>query len=105
MVKYNKKKKKINKKINKKTKKTKILKKGASGFPETEKAGNVLRKESTLRLSIRIPPGVDGEKSSTLVESLLTQNPPYGSKIDYKVTFQNFFHFFVFYFLFEIIFL
>jgi hypothetical protein len=34
---------------------------GASGFPEAEIAGNVLRPYSTFKLSIRLPPDVDGK--------------------------------------------
>ena len=34
---------------------------GADGFPPTEVAGNVLRPETTLKLSIRVPPTLDAE--------------------------------------------
>lgn len=34
---------------------------GATGFPEAATAGNVLRPYSTVKLSIRLPPDVDGE--------------------------------------------
>eukprot|EP01091_Cochliopodium_minus_P017608 TRINITY_DN6948_c0_g1_i2.p1 TRINITY_DN6948_c0_g1~~TRINITY_DN6948_c0_g1_i2.p1 ORF type:complete len:384 (-),score=120.37 TRINITY_DN6948_c0_g1_i2:14-1165(-) len=56
---------------------------GASGFPTVELAGNVLRKESSLKLSIRIPPGVDGEKATNLIEEVLTKDPPYGSHVKF----------------------
>mmetsp|Transcript_25147 Transcript_25147/g.4158 ORF Transcript_25147/g.4158 Transcript_25147/m.4158 type:complete len:94 (+) Transcript_25147:816-1097(+) len=40
---------------------------GASGFPEAEVAGNVLRPYSTFKLSIRLPPDVDGQKAQEAV--------------------------------------
>ena len=48
-------------------------------------AGNVLRRETSLKLSMRIPPGVDGEKATQLIEKVLTENPPYNSQVQFKV--------------------
>jgi len=58
---------------------------GANGLPPLEKAGNVLRKETHLKLSFRIPPGVDPHKSVEAVKHKITQNPPYGAKVEFTI--------------------
>jgi len=55
---------------------------GAGGFPPIEKAGNVLRKESLLKISIRIPPGVDAKVAFDAVHKKMTENAPYGAHVD-----------------------
>ena len=37
---------------------------GAAGFPSLDSAGNVLRPKTAFKLSLRIPPTVDGERAS-----------------------------------------
>ena len=54
---------------------------GADGLPPSSNAGNVLRPYSKLQLSIRIPPLVNPKKAQSVIKNLLTNNPPYGSKI------------------------
>ena len=54
---------------------------GASGLPLLQDAGNVLRAETSLRLSIRIPPGVDGKKALDALTAELTKDPPFGCTI------------------------
>ena len=54
---------------------------GAAGFPPAATAGNVLRAESTLKISIRIPPKVDAQASVTRVMEILTENPPYNAQV------------------------
>ena len=53
---------------------------GASGFPPSDRAGNVLRTFTELKLSMRLPPGVDAKATSEFMKSLLESNPPYGAK-------------------------
>ena len=36
---------------------------GIDGLPPCEKAGNVLRPETTIKMSIRIPPTLDAKKA------------------------------------------
>lgn len=59
---------------------------GASGLPALQVAGNVLRPQTTLRLSIRLPPLADGEKVSKALKALLETNPPFGAKVTCNVT-------------------
>jgi acetylornithine deacetylase/succinyl-diaminopimelate desuccinylase-like protein len=54
---------------------------GAEGLPSIEKAGNVLRTYTTLRLSVRIPPNVDAKKVSAKIVETLTKDPPYNAEV------------------------
>lgn len=54
---------------------------GAAGLPPLEAAGNVLRAETVLKLSLRLPPTVDATAATTAVRELLTANPPYGAHV------------------------
>ncbi len=54
---------------------------GAAGLPDIGSAGNVMRPITSARVSLRLPPEVNGRKARALVEKLLTENPPYGAKV------------------------
>ena len=54
---------------------------GAGGLPPLGSAGNVLRAGTALRVSLRLPPGVDAETAKKRVVRLLTENPPYGAEV------------------------
>ena len=56
---------------------------GADGMPSTQLAGNVLRTNTDLKLSFRIPPGVDSEVALASVKSVLEDNPPYGAEVTF----------------------
>jgi len=56
---------------------------GADGIPSVQDAGNVLRTNTDLKLSFRIPPGVDSQTAMSSVKSVLEQNPPYGSEVSF----------------------
>jgi hypothetical protein len=56
---------------------------GADGFPPTNRAGNVLRPLTALRLSVRIPPTCDHRGATAALERALTENPPYGAKVTF----------------------
>jgi acetylornithine deacetylase/succinyl-diaminopimelate desuccinylase-like protein len=56
---------------------------GAAGFPTIDAAGNVLRPKTTLKLSMRIPPTVDGEKATWALRRALTENPPYNARVTF----------------------
>ena len=51
------------------------------GIPSVKDGGNVLRPYTTLKLSLRLPPGLDGEQAQQDVERLLTENVPYNAKV------------------------
>ena len=42
---------------------------GVDGFPELKNAGNVLRPKTTLKLSMRIPPSVEGSTARIAMPS------------------------------------
>ncbi len=56
---------------------------GADGFPRIADAGNVLRPTTSLKLSLRLPPTVDGEKATATLKSLLESDPPYGASVEF----------------------
>lgn len=56
---------------------------GADGLPPTNRAGNVLRPYTSLRLSIRIPPTCDHHRAAAALERALTENPPYGARVTF----------------------
>lgn len=58
---------------------------GAAGLPSIADAGNVLRPNTTLKLSMRIPPLLDPKEAAKQLEMTLVENPPYQAKISFKV--------------------
>jgi acetylornithine deacetylase/succinyl-diaminopimelate desuccinylase-like protein len=54
---------------------------GAAGLPPIEAAGNVLRPKTTVRLSMRVSPGLEANKVRDMMIQKLTENPPYNAKI------------------------
>jgi acetylornithine deacetylase/succinyl-diaminopimelate desuccinylase-like protein len=56
---------------------------GAAGFPSVDSAGNVLRPKTTFKLSLRIPPTVDGERATRQLKKLLTENVPYNARVSF----------------------
>jgi acetylornithine deacetylase/succinyl-diaminopimelate desuccinylase-like protein len=56
---------------------------GAAGFPSVDAAGNVLRPKTTFKLSLRLPPTVDGERATATMKKLLTENVPYNAKVTF----------------------
>ncbi len=57
---------------------------GADGWPSIGNAGNVLRPSTKLKLSIRIPPGVDSDRAMAAVKSELERDPPYGAAVAFS---------------------
>jgi acetylornithine deacetylase/succinyl-diaminopimelate desuccinylase-like protein len=55
---------------------------GAEGLPSIPNAGNVLRPCTSLRISFRIPPHVDGAKAKRALEEKILANPPFGAKVE-----------------------
>jgi len=56
---------------------------GAEGLPSFPDAGNVLRPRTALKLSIRIPPGVEAERALGALKARLEHDPPYGAQVRY----------------------
>jgi acetylornithine deacetylase/succinyl-diaminopimelate desuccinylase-like protein len=56
---------------------------GAEGFPELKNAGNVLRPHTAFKLSLRLPPLVDGNEASLKLKALLEDNAPYNAKVTF----------------------
>jgi acetylornithine deacetylase/succinyl-diaminopimelate desuccinylase-like protein len=56
---------------------------GADGFPELGNAGNVLRPYTAFKLSLRLPPLVDGNEAAARLKTLLEDNAPYNAKVTF----------------------
>ncbi|MBL8287509.1 MAG: M20 family metallopeptidase [Rubrivivax sp.] len=56
---------------------------GAEGMPELANAGNVLRPFTAFKLSLRLPPLVDGHQASVALKQLLEDNAPYNAKVTF----------------------
>jgi len=57
---------------------------GADGLPPIANAGNVLRPLTRLKLSLRLPPTVDGEKASDELKRLLEHDPPLSATVRFE---------------------
>ncbi|WKB50996.1 M20 family metallopeptidase [Eleftheria terrae] len=57
---------------------------GAEGFPGLKDAGNVLRPYSAFKLSLRLPPPVDGAEATQELKRLLELDPPYQAKVTFE---------------------
>jgi acetylornithine deacetylase/succinyl-diaminopimelate desuccinylase-like protein len=57
---------------------------GADGLPAIEDAGNVLRPSTALKLSLRLPPLVDGQRATEDLKRILEADPPYGAKVRFE---------------------
>jgi acetylornithine deacetylase/succinyl-diaminopimelate desuccinylase-like protein len=56
---------------------------GVDGFPDMKSAGNVLRPYTAFKLSLRLPPLVDGNEASLKLKALLEDNAPYNAKVTF----------------------
>ncbi len=56
---------------------------GVDGFPDMGSAGNVLRPYTAFKLSLRLPPLVDGNEASLKLKQLLEDNAPYNAKVTF----------------------
>jgi acetylornithine deacetylase/succinyl-diaminopimelate desuccinylase-like protein len=56
---------------------------GVDGFPDLGNAGNVLRPYTAFKLSLRLPPLVDGNEASLRLKTLLEDNAPYNAKVTF----------------------
>lgn len=57
---------------------------GADGLPAIKDAGNVLRPKTSLKLSLRVPPLIDGKRATEDLKRILEANPPHGAKVTFE---------------------
>ncbi|MEO7478641.1 MAG: M20 family metallopeptidase [Lysobacteraceae bacterium] len=58
---------------------------GVDGMPPLDNAGNVLRPHTAVKLSLRLPPTLDGDTAGAILQKLLLENPPYGAHVSFKL--------------------
>jgi acetylornithine deacetylase/succinyl-diaminopimelate desuccinylase-like protein len=58
---------------------------GMDGVPPLDSAGNVLRPLTAVKLSLRLPPTLDGTGAGELIKRLLESDPPYGAKATFAL--------------------
>lgn len=54
---------------------------GVDGMPPLSSAGNVLRPHTSVKLSLRLPPTMDGKKAGELLRQELLRDPPNGAQV------------------------
>ncbi|MGB0713573.1 MAG: M20/M25/M40 family metallo-hydrolase, partial [Gammaproteobacteria bacterium] len=57
---------------------------GAGGLPSLDNAGNVLRPRTAAKLSLRIPPEVDGAHATKTLKEILEANPPHSATVRFE---------------------
>jgi acetylornithine deacetylase/succinyl-diaminopimelate desuccinylase-like protein len=58
---------------------------GIGGMPPLDSAGNVLRPLTSVKLSLRVPPTLNGAKAGEFLKQLLEKDPPYGAKVTFAL--------------------
>ncbi|MCY7353933.1 MAG: M20 family metallopeptidase [Lysobacter sp.] len=54
---------------------------GAEGLPPLSSAGNVLRPQTSVKLSLRLPPTLDGKRGGEVLKNELLRDPPNGAQV------------------------
>jgi acetylornithine deacetylase/succinyl-diaminopimelate desuccinylase-like protein len=54
---------------------------GADGLPPLSSAGNVLRPFTSVKLSLRLPPTLEGKRGGELLQEALLRDPPNGAEV------------------------
>ncbi|GAA4861612.1 M20 family metallopeptidase [Luteimonas vadosa] len=54
---------------------------GVDGMPPLASAGNVLRPHTAVKLSLRLPPTLDGKQAGELLKETLLRDPPNGARV------------------------
>jgi acetylornithine deacetylase/succinyl-diaminopimelate desuccinylase-like protein len=57
---------------------------GAGGLPAINDAGNVLRPRTALKLSLRLPPPIDGQQATRDMKRILEADPPHGARVTFE---------------------
>ncbi|KAF1684864.1 peptidase M20 [Pseudoxanthomonas broegbernensis] len=58
---------------------------GVDGMPPLSSAGNVLRPHTSVKLSLRLPPTLDGKRAGDLLKDLLLKDPPNGATVELEL--------------------
>ena len=58
---------------------------GVDGMPALSSAGNVLRPHTAVKLSLRLPPTLDGKRAGELLREVLLKDPPNGAKVELEL--------------------
>ncbi|WP_119718774.1 M20 family metallopeptidase [Cognatilysobacter tabacisoli] len=58
---------------------------GADGLPALSSAGNVLRPHTAVKLSLRLPPTLDGKRAGQLLKETLLRDPPNGAQVSMEL--------------------
>ena len=59
---------------------------GADGLPTLQSAGNVQRPFTALKLSLRLPPLIDGARAAAEMKKILETDPPYSAGVTFEYT-------------------
>jgi len=62
---------------------------GMDNIPSTDTGGNVLRSEMTACFSLRLPPWLSAETCENALKKYLTNDVPYGAKVDLQIVSNN----------------
>lgn len=54
---------------------------GVDGMPPLSSAGNVLRPHTAVKLSLRLPPTLDGKRAGERLKEVLLRDPPNGAQV------------------------
>lgn len=57
---------------------------GAGGLPALDRSGNVLRPETSVKVSLRLPPIADANAATKALKQLFEKDPPYGAKVTFE---------------------
>ncbi len=57
---------------------------GADGLPPLQAAGNVQRPRTALKLSMRLPPLVNGDAAARTMKEMLEKDPPYSARVKFE---------------------
>lgn len=58
---------------------------GVDGLPALDSAGNVLRPFTAIKLSLRLPPTLDGDEGGQLLRDTLLKDAPNGAKVSFEL--------------------
>jgi acetylornithine deacetylase/succinyl-diaminopimelate desuccinylase-like protein len=57
---------------------------GMDGVPAVRAGGNVLRPYTAAKLSLRLPPTLDGDAATARVKAILEAEPPHGARVSFS---------------------
>jgi acetylornithine deacetylase/succinyl-diaminopimelate desuccinylase-like protein len=57
---------------------------GQAGMPDLVQGGNVLRPQTSLKLSLRLPPSLNARGLDRKLKELLERDPPYGARVTFE---------------------